>query len=123
MSAISPTDSPDAYALGEFMSDISEEQYAAGWLVNTEWILWRALMDWRQTSRAFWSPGGGQFPGEITGHMSELDKLHRAADGWVWWLDGMQFVPIRRWHMLVARRSLAVFQDSNAELARQAPRG
>ncbi|WP_433460726.1 hypothetical protein [Micromonospora sp. CA-248212] len=109
--------SPAANALGEHMSDISQEVYAAGWMRGTEWVLWQALTDWRATGRAYWSPGS-EFPGDITEHMPELDRLQKAAGGWVWWLDGMQFVPEDRWLRLVAVREASPWgwQTENREL-------
>ena len=85
-----------AYGLGEYMSSISECTYAAGWLTGTEWILWQALLTWRETGEAYWSPNS-EFPDEITRFMPALDALQKASGGWVWWLDGMRFVPEERW--------------------------
>lgn len=95
--------------LAEHMSDISEDVYAAGWMAGTEWTLWAALQAWRNTGRAYWSPGS-EYPHEITDCMPELDRLQRQAGGWVWWLDtapnggGEVFVPEDRWLRLVAAR-------------------
>lgn len=102
------------FTLARVMSDISEEVYCAGWMQNTEWVLWRALADWREKGRAYWAPGS-EFPGEITRHMPGLGALHQAADGWVWWLDGETFVPAGTWWRLVKLRELHP-HDSNERL-------
>lgn len=85
-----------AFGLGEYMSSISEEVYCAGWLIGTEWVLWRALLTWRDTGEAYWSPDS-DFPDNITRFMPALDALQKAAVGWVWWRDGRRFVPEERW--------------------------
>ncbi|MFI7608486.1 hypothetical protein ACIBTV_25500 [Micromonospora sp. NPDC049366] len=110
-----------ALALGNLMSDISEDVYAAGWIQNNEWILWRALLDWRKDGRAYWAPGT-QHAHDITEYMPELDRLQRESGGWVWWLDGMTFVPETRWLALVQRRrDQAAAVPDNAELHRALP--
>ncbi|WP_328344887.1 hypothetical protein [Micromonospora sp. NBC_00421] len=117
-------DNPGANALGEYMSHISEEVYAAGWLSGTEWVLWQALLDWRATGRAYWSPGT-EFPQNITELMPSLDWLQRQTGGWVWWLDdGMRFVPEARWGLLVVARDASRWgwQTRNEELDQAVPR-
>lgn len=87
-------------ALYEHLSDISEDVYAASWMSDCEWGIWQAYADWQAGKPARWSFA------DITAHMPELDRLHREADGWIWWLNepGPQFVPLERWLRLVAER-------------------
>ncbi|MFJ1539226.1 hypothetical protein ACIODS_11855 [Micromonospora chalcea] len=115
--------------LGEHMSDISEDVYAAGWIQGNEWILWRALQEWRREGRAFWNPGSPH-PWDISEHMPRLDRLHRQAGGWVWWLDypgdrgGMQFVEGERWLRLVeAKRARPEARNEDLDRLVPATRG
>ncbi|MER7167252.1 hypothetical protein ABT336_14430 [Micromonospora sp. NPDC000207] len=111
------TDNPGANLLGEYMSNISQEVYAAGWMTSTEWNLWHALLDWRATGRAYWWPA--DHSDDITRHMPQLDWLQKQTGGWVWWLDdGMRFVPEDRWLRLVAARDASRWgwQTKNSEL-------
>lgn len=117
-----------AIPLGQHMSDISEDTHCAGWLIGTEWCLWRALQDWRATGRAYWSPRA-LYPSDITEYMPRLDELQRQAAGWVWWLDvpdvahgGMRFVTEDRWLRLVQARE-ANPSASNEELDLLVPAG
>lgn len=112
-----------AAALARLMSDISEEVYCAGWLIGTEWVLWRALLDWRKTGRAYWSPGA-EYPGDITEHMAAVDAVQKLAGGWIWWLDGETFVPEERWLRLVQRMEASPrgwWELDNADLDREEP--
>lgn len=107
---------PTAQALYAFMSDISENVYAAGWMADCEWSLWWALTSWRAGQPAVWSFA------DITAHMPALDALHRAAGGWIWWLDyrddrgGPQFVADERWARLVDERTREQGRISNERL-------
>ncbi|MEV5819242.1 hypothetical protein AB0L22_08715 [Micromonospora haikouensis] len=115
--AVDIAHNPAASLLGEHMSRISEAVYCAGWLTGTEWALWQALNDWRATGHAYWTPGA-EYPDDITAYMPSLDWLQKQADGWVWWLDGRQFVPEERWLRLVAAREASRWgwQTRNCEL-------
>lgn len=86
--------------LAEYMSDISEELYAAGWISGLEWMLWPELCAYRMKAPPVRRHDVGEF-------MPRLDELQAAADGWVWWLDGvgMQFVPAERWRQIVTIRT------------------
>lgn len=114
---------PPQQLLADCMSAISEDVYHAGWLVDTEWILWRALLDWWDTGRAYWSPES-RHPSDITSYMPRLDWLQREAGGWIWWLDGPTYVPESRWLRLVEHRAqvLAAGEDDNHRLDREVAR-
>lgn len=112
--------------LGELMSDISEDVYAAGWIRGNEWILWRALRNWRASGGpAYWDPASPDFA-DITEYMPKLDQVQRAAGGWVWFLmhpderGGMQFVPEERWLRLVEANAARPHLE-NEELDRDVP--
>lgn len=95
------TFAPEVAALYEYMSDISEDVYAAGWMAHCEWDLWAALTAWRRGERAVWARV------DITDRMPRLDELSRTAGGWVWWpdhCDDAEFVPMERWLNLVEVR-------------------
>ena len=75
--------------LSGYMSDISEEQWCAGWLIGLEYILWE------------WLHQG-------TDHLTEeeievLSHLAEKAGGWIMWSEeerGMVFVPMSEWLIL-----------------------
>lgn len=65
---------PHARALADFMSELSEEAYCAGWMDGLEFELWRALI------------GGPRTYGrlEITDEqLARLRELSEAAKGWI----------------------------------------
>ena len=80
------------------MSYLSEHRYAAGWLVDLEFILWE---------EASKRSGPGLLPYERAG----LRVLAALAGGWwVWSKDG-RFVPMARW-LTMYRRHQEVFQEA-----------
>ncbi len=107
---------PAALKLHDFISEISEDVYAASWMADCEWGLWAAYQSWKQGGPAQWSFAG------ISAYMPELEQLHRDAGGWVWWLDypgdlgGPQFVPDARWWDLVAEREREDGRITNEQL-------
>lgn len=106
-----------ARSLGVLMSRISEDVYGAGWLHDVEWELWKALLQWRQFGRDGW-PHSPEFGEDLALYMWELDWLQRQSGGWVWWLDGEEFVPEERWLRLVEARGADVLRRmGNARLA------
>jgi hypothetical protein len=106
--------------LATLMSDVSEDVTAAGWLTGTEWTLWDALTEWRETGYAYWGAAS------IREYMPRLDELQRAAAGWIWWTDahGPTYVPESRWLRIFAaheRQPILARWKGNAELDKQIP--
>jgi hypothetical protein len=66
--------------LGRFMSDLSEEYWAAGWLHDLEFILWRAVQE-----------DAGRFD---AASVARLRYLSSKCGGWVVWHESPQY---RRW--------------------------
>ncbi|MFF5081633.1 hypothetical protein ACFY36_31680 [Actinoplanes sp. NPDC000266] len=107
----------EAAALRDFISDVSEDVYAAGWMAGCEWDIWRAYTDWLDGKPAVWAHA------DISAHMPALNRLHKAAGGWVWWLDdpddevdGERFVSTDRWLRLLDLRERAGRRISNEDL-------
>jgi hypothetical protein len=76
--------------LCQFMSDISEDCYCAGWLNGLEHALWRCI----ESGPRSWGQG------EIT--QADLDKLKALSSrcgGWWVWREGVGnvFVPLEAW--------------------------
>jgi hypothetical protein len=85
---------PTQRALAERMSEISEDTYCAGWLVDLEYELWQILI-------------GGQ--GTFSGMVSELEiqqlrELSDACGGWIVYDDDRAetFVPLTQWLTMFA---------------------
>jgi hypothetical protein len=72
------------------MSYISEERYAAGWLIGLEFILWE---------EALRRSGPALFPYERAG----LRTLASLAGGWWMWSDSEVFVSMGRWLVIYRR--------------------
>ena len=77
-------------ALADFMSQLSEKAYCAGWMADLEHVLWAAVLD-----------GPRQY-----GHLaidaemiSELNRLSSACGGWIIFEDheGETWVSISKW--------------------------
>jgi hypothetical protein len=81
---------PDARALADFMSELSEEAYCAGWMAGLEFELWRALIG---GSRAY---GGLEITDE---QLARLRELSEAAEGWILFDDVEEelLVPLDEW--------------------------
>lgn len=78
---------PDSRALADFMSELSEAAYCAGWMNGLEFELWQALI------------GGPRTYGrlEITDEqLARLRDLSEAAKGWIVFDDvgGETLVPL-----------------------------
>lgn len=85
---------PDQRAIYDFMSELSEDCYCAGWLLGTEAACWEAVVD-----------GGTRWGiGMITAdEAAELKLLSDAAGGWWHWPeDGRkpEFVSIAEWQRI-----------------------
>lgn len=61
-------------ALADLMSDLSEETYCAGWLVDLEFLLWETVVG-RHDSY-------GRFP-LTEGEIRRLKELSEAGGGWI----------------------------------------
>ena len=82
--------SPEQRQLAEFMSELSEEAYYAGWMVGLEWALWDALKD----GHSEW----GRL--DLTGQQrTRLRQLSDACGGWIVYdqLAGETWVPMAEW--------------------------
>lgn len=65
---------PQATALAEYMSELSELAYCAGWMAGLELHLWDAVVSGpRSYGRALITPE----------HIARLHELSRAAGGWI----------------------------------------
>jgi hypothetical protein len=82
--------SPAQRQLAEFMSDLSEEAYYAGWVVGLEYALWEVVLDGRSEY--------GQL--ELTDeHRARLRQLSEACAGWITFDEqtGERWVAISEW--------------------------
>lgn len=96
MEAESPDLTPDARALMEAMSDISEDRWCAGWLTGLEYCLWQAI-----TTDGV--PQDGMRGAPLTAAaVARLWMLAYRAGGWIRWADGEVFVPFAEWESLYA---------------------
>ena len=76
--------------LMEYMSELSEEAYCAGWMTGLEYALWNALLN---GSREY-----GRL--EITdAHISKLRELSDRCGGWIVFDDETEetFMPLEQW--------------------------
>ena len=83
---------PDARALADFMSELSEKAYYAVWMLGLEYELWAALV------------GGPRNCGRLDineEHIARLRQLSQAAKGWVVFDDteGETLVPLNEWKL------------------------
>jgi hypothetical protein len=80
----------DANKLSEYMSELSEQAYCAGWMQGLEYALWNAVLKGRvkygrlQITRA---------------HTQKLKELSEQCGGWIVWDDdlGEAFMPLDQW--------------------------
>ena len=81
--------------LAKRMSEISEDAYCAGWLIDLEYELWQILVD-----------GRGEFGfGAVTeAEIEELRELSAACGGWIVYDAKRQetFVPLDQWLKMFA---------------------
>jgi hypothetical protein len=91
--------SPEAAALRDYMSDLSEEAWYAGWMMDLEYALWNAVEYGRRSYGRL----------DITeGHIAKLRELSAACGGWIRFaadVSGEEFVPLDAWKRLVAERA------------------
>lgn len=90
---------PFARLLYQKMSSISEDCWAAVWLVDNEYTLWEILQGERQQY------GAGQIDYE---DVEELRVLSELANGWIWAGPDREFTPrlvsFDKWHSLITKR-------------------
>jgi len=86
---------PMQRVLAHRMSEISEDTYCAGWLINLEYELWQSLVD-----------GPGEYFSAVTeAEIEELRVLSDACGGWIVWdkdRGGQTFVPLDQWLAIFA---------------------
>jgi len=86
---------PTQLALAERMSEISEDAYCAGWLIDLEYELWQILID-----------GQGAFGmmGLSEPEIQQLRELSDACGGWIVYDDDLAetFVPLTQWLTMFA---------------------
>ena len=63
-----------ARRLADYMSELSEEAYCAGWMMELEYDLWNALIE---------GPREYGFIQLTNEHIAQLRKLSRNARGWI----------------------------------------
>lgn len=82
--------SPEAAQLAQYMSDLSEEAYCAGWMQDLEYDLWTAVV---RGSRPY---GRLQISDEQIAH---LGRLSAECSGWIYFDDttGETWIPLNRW--------------------------
>ena len=71
-------------ALAEYMSELSEEAYFAGWMEGLEYALWKAVVE---------NPFNYGFLQLTEQHIAELTILSNACGGWIVF-DESSFDPI-----------------------------
>jgi ribosomal protein S18 acetylase RimI-like enzyme len=80
--------------LAELMSDISEDQYCAGWLTGLEYDLW-ALLQSSDAERV------GAFSSTHPRDIRRLRELSAVTNGWIVWADhadpDLQHMPLEQW--------------------------
>jgi hypothetical protein len=81
--------------LAEYMSNISEKYFCAGWMGNLEYDLWGILKYGEKAAEYELYP-------LLISEALTLQELSRDADGWVIWDDevGEKFIPLEEWEKL-----------------------
>lgn len=92
---------PMQRVLAKLMSQISEDTWCAGWLINLEYELWQALVDGRREHK---------FSAVTEAEIEELRELSDLCGGWIAYdKDRRQtFVPLDQWLTMFAAHT----QDS-----------
>ena len=95
--------------LAQLMSDISEEQYFAGWLSGLEYDLW-ALLQHDDPDHT------GAFRGTHPRDIRRLRELSAVTGGWIVWSDhadrDIEHVPMSQWETLYASQLLRQKSDA-----------
>jgi hypothetical protein len=84
---------PHHLALAEYMSELSELAFSAGWMENLEHALWRAVEE---------CPFRYGHLDLTTEQIEKLKQLSTSCDGWVLFSEDKQetYVPIELWRRL-----------------------
>ena len=96
--ALQPASTTDAVALRGYMSSLSEEAFAAGWMRDLEFILWAALL------------GGAHRVGRLDLSDGQIDRLRELSAGCNGWIrsdaeSGREvFVPLAEWEGYISNR-------------------
>src|SRR5690348_8549344 len=89
---------PHAAALRDYMSELSEEAYYAGWMTDLEYALWDAV---EHGPRSY-----GRL--ELTQeHLGKLRELSAACGGWIRFPEDAaeeEFVPLETWKRIADDR-------------------
>lgn len=68
------------------MGDISEREFAAGWMSNLEYLLWARIV------------GDSEHPRLDQDQLHKLSWLSGAIDGWIAWVDDVEtHIPLYNW--------------------------
>ena len=83
----------DQRALSDYMSDLSEEAFAASWMDSLEFALWQAVQSGPQEY--------GRLQLKI-GHLHQLVTLSNKCGGWIYWHPTQEetFSPIEKWEII-----------------------
>lgn len=98
---------PEQLVLANYMSEVSEEAFFAGWLIGIEFTLWR-LASHPSMSLRDCCP----FTME---QALRLRALSKASGGWVYWddgIDGLAFVSLERWRQIYAAKEGALHWEN-----------
>jgi hypothetical protein len=84
-------------ALAEYMSELSEDAYFAGWMEGLEYALWKAVVE---------EPFEYGFLQITDQHIAKLTGLSNACGGWIIFDDesAETFVPIDEWRKIYAEK-------------------
>jgi hypothetical protein len=89
--------SPDARALADRMSEISEETWCAGWMHDLEFTLWAALCGDTAEDRL-----------KLTSsQVADLKALSSACNGWIVFREDTEetYLPLPEWERRFAART------------------
>src|SRR4051794_36791517 len=81
---------PEAHELAQYMSDLSEDAWYAGWTDGLEFALWDAVINGpREYGRL----------AIMNEHIEQLRQLANAAGGWIVFDDDEEetFIPMEEW--------------------------
>jgi hypothetical protein len=81
---------PAQTALAQYMSDLSEEAYCAGWMMGLEYALWQVVLGLRTDY------GRLAFTSE---HVAELREFSASCGGWIVFDDEREetWIPRKEW--------------------------
>jgi hypothetical protein len=88
--------SPDARALADRMSKISEETWCAGWMHDLEFTLWAAL----------YGDTGEDLLKLTSSQVADLKALSSACNGWIVFREDTEetYLPLPEWERRFAAR-------------------